>query len=267
MRGPTTSVQVVALRPEGPFERPDRVVTEEPLQVRVAVPGGPELDVAVTLRTPGHDTELAVGLLCTEGIITSAADVAAVRAGAEAVTVALRGAPAAPPAQRRFVASSSCGTCGKASAEDLELPAAPLGPGPVVARSVLVGLPDRLREAQRVFDRTGGLHAAGRFTAAGERVLVREDVGRHNAVDKVVGAGLLAGELPLAGEVLVVSGRVSFEIVQKAAVAGLAVIAAVSAPSSLAVSAARRRGLTLAGFVRGGAANVYTGRERVDVEA
>jgi FdhD protein len=266
MTSPTTSVQVVALRPDGPFERPDRVVTEEPLQVRLALPAGPALDVAVTLRTPGHDTELAVGLLCTEGIIRSAAEVAAVRAGAEVVTVALRGEPVSAPAQRRFVASSSCGTCGKASVDDLEVPAEPPGPGPVVPRSVLVALPDRLREAQRLFDRTGGLHAAGRFTATGEARAVREDVGRHNAVDKVVGAALLAGELPLTDEVLVVSGRVSFEIVQKAAVAGLAVIAAVSAPSSLAVSAARRRGLTLVGFVRDGTANVYTGPERVDVD-
>jgi FdhD protein len=131
---------------------------------------------------------------------------------------------------------------------------------------VLVELPDRLREAQHLFDRTGGLHAAGRFTAAGEAVTVREDVGRHNAVDKVVGAAALAGELPLTDDMLVVSGRVSFEIVQKAAVAGLAVIAAVSAPSSLAVSAARRRRLTLVGFVRGGTANVYTGPERIDLE-
>jgi FdhD protein len=260
----TTSVQVVALRPEGPFERPDRVVTEEPLQVRLALPGGPEVDVAVILRTPGHDTELAVGLLVTEGIITSGADVAAVRAGTDAVTVALRGAPATPPAQRRFVASASCGTCGKASVDDLEVAGPPLGPGPVVPRAVLVGLPERLRDEQRLFDRTGGLHAAGRFTATGAAVVVREDVGRHNAVDKVVGAAALAGELPLTDQVLVVSGRVSFEIVQKAAVAGLAVIAAVSAPSSLAVSAARRRGLTLVGFVRDGTANVYTGAERID---
>lgn len=266
MTRPTTSVQVVALRPDGPFERPDRVVTEEPLQVRLALPSGPELDVAVTLRTPGHDTELAVGLLCTEGIIRTAGEVAAVRAGSEVVTVALRGEPASLPAQRRFVASSSCGTCGKASTDDLEVPADPPGPGPVVPRSLLVSLPDRLREAQRLFDRTGGLHAAGRFTATGEARAVREDVGRHNAVDKVVGAALLAGELPLGDEVLVVSGRVSFEIVQKAAVAGLAVIAAVSAPSSLAVSAARRRGLTLVGFVRDGTANVYTGPERIDVD-
>jgi len=264
---PTTSVQVVALRPDGPFERPDQVVTEEPLQVRLSMPGGPDLDVAVTLRTPGHDTELAVGLLVTEGIITSGTDVAAVRAGAEAVTVALRAAPTSAPAQRRFVASASCGTCGKASVEDLEVAGPPLGPGPVVPRSVLVELPERLREAQRLFDRTGGLHAAGRFTAAGQARAVREDVGRHNAVDKVVGAAALAGELPLADEVLVVSGRVSFEIVQKAAVAGLAVVAAVSAPSSLAVSAARRRGLTLVGFVRGGTANVYTGAERIDVDS
>jgi len=266
MNRPTTSVQVVALRPEGPFERPDRVVTEEPLQVRLSLPGGPEVDVAVTLRTPGNDTELAVGLLVTEGIITSGTDVAAVRVGTDAVTVALRGEPASPPAQRRFVASASCGTCGKASVDDLEVAGPPLGPGPVVPRSVLVDLPERLRGGQRLFDRTGGLHAAGRFTAAGEAQAVREDVGRHNAVDKVVGAAALAGELPLTEEVLVVSGRVSFEIVQKAAVAGLAVLAAVSAPSSLAVSAARRRGVTLVGFVRDGTANVYTHPERIDLD-
>jgi len=265
--GPTTSVQVLALRPGGALARPDRVVTEEPLQVRLVTPGGPEVDVAVTLRTPGHDTELAVGLLCTEGIVASSADVAAVRALQDVVTVALRGAPATAPAVRRFVASSSCGTCGKASADDLLVRSAALGAGPVIARSVLVDLPERLRTEQRLFDRTGGLHAAGRFTAEGEARAVREDVGRHNAVDKVVGAALLAGELPLTDEVLVVSGRVSFEIVQKAAVAGLALVAAVSAPSSLAVSAARRLGLTLVGFVRDGSANVYTGPERVAVDA
>ncbi|CAN5503017.1 formate dehydrogenase accessory sulfurtransferase FdhD [soil metagenome] len=263
----STSVQVLRLGPSGAAERPDRVVTEAPLQVRVAPPAGPELDVAVTLRTPGHDTELAVGLLRSEGLLPSAAELGAVRAGADVVTVTLRRALGAQPAPRSFLVSASCGACGKTSVSDIAVDTEPLAPGPVVAASVVVDLPERLRASQRVFERTGGLHAAGRFGPTGAAVVVREDVGRHNAVDKVIGAGVLAGGMPLADEVLVVSGRVSFEIVQKAAVAGLAVVVAVSAPSSLAVVTARRLGLTLVCFVRDGSANVYTGRERSDLDA
>jgi FdhD protein len=170
-------------------------------------------------------------------------------------------------ATRRFVSTSACGVCGKATLDDLEVRCAPVGQGPVVPASVLRSLPVRLTEHQRVFGETGGLHAAARFTPAGDVIAAREDVGRHNAVDKLVGAALLDGALPLGGEVLMVSGRLSFEIVQKAAVAGLPLLCAVSAPSSLAVATAQRFGQTIVGFLRDGRFNVYTHPERVDLEA
>ncbi|HEV7537061.1 MAG TPA: formate dehydrogenase accessory sulfurtransferase FdhD, partial [Acidimicrobiia bacterium] len=170
-------------------------------------------------------------------------------------------------AQRRFYATSSCGICGKASLDQVEVHCAAIPPGEPVPASVVVSLPDRLRKAQRIFEQTGGLHAAGLFDRAGKVAAVREDVGRHNAVDKLVGRSLLAGELPLSDKVLMVSGRVSFELVQKAAVAGLPVICAVSAPSSLAVEAAERLGLAVVGFVRGRGFNVYSHPERVALEA
>jgi FdhD protein len=165
--------------------------------------------------------------------------------------------------QRNFYATSSCGICGKASLDDIEVRCEPVGAGPSVAADVLATLPDTLRSEQRLFDRTGGLHAAGLFTAEGELVSIREDVGRHNAVDKVIGEQLLAGHLPLAGHILQVSGRVSFEIVQKAAVAGIPIVSAVSAPTSLAVEAGERFGMTVVGFVRDGRLNVYSGSARV----
>jgi FdhD protein len=165
--------------------------------------------------------------------------------------------------RRNFYASSSCGICGKATLDDVEVHCAPLAPGPSVSPAAIQGLPDALRAGQRVFEQTGGLHAAGVFSASGELLSVREDVGRHNAVDKVVGEALLAGALPMTERLLQVSGRVSFEIVQKAARAGIPLIAAVSAPSSLAVEAAGRLGMTVVGFVRDGRFNVYTHAERI----
>jgi FdhD protein len=164
---------------------------------------------------------------------------------------------------RNFAATSSCGICGKAALDDVEVRCEPVAAGPEVSADVLVSLPERLRERQRVFDRTGGLHAAGLFTPDGELITLREDVGRHNAVDKVIGEQLLAGRLPLAGLVLQVSGRASFEIVQKAAVAGIPIVSAVSAPSSLAVDAGERFGMTIVGFVRDGGFNVYSHADRV----
>jgi FdhD protein len=165
--------------------------------------------------------------------------------------------------RRNFYATSSCGVCGKAALEDIEVRCEPVAPGPEVDLGFLISLPDRLREAQAVFERTGGLHAAGLFDASGTALAVREDVGRHNAVDKVVGERYLAGQVPADGTILQVSGRASFEIVQKAAVAGIPIVSAVSAPSSLAVEAAERFGMTLVGFVRDGRANVYSHPERV----
>jgi len=255
-------------------ERPDRVVTEEPMEIRVQGPGSEPKPLAVTMRTPGHDFELAVGLCHTEGILRGFDALAGVRycvdgAGPQelnVVTVAVRHRVDLDAYRRALVVSASCGLCGTTTLDQVERDCAPLPPGPEVARSVLVDLPARLRTEQAVFDATGGLHAAGLFSASGEAVWVREDVGRHNAVDKLVGRGLLDGVLPLTETVLVVSGRVSFEIVQKAAMAGIPVLVAVSAPSSLAVAAARRLGLTVVGFVRDGRGNVYSHPERVSAD-
>ena len=243
------------------------------MEIRAGGPGQPPVSVAVTMRTPGSEAELAVGFLRTEGLIESRDEIEGVEVGDPAalaqpddvVFVRLRHPfDASKVAERNFVATASCGICGKASIDEIAIRSDPLPAGrPVVDRAVLIGLPDRLRAAQRAFATTGGLHASGLFTPTGELVTLREDVGRHNALDKLVGAELLAGRLPLHDRLLLVSGRVSFEIVQKAAVAGIAFLAAVSAPSDLAVEAAGRLGLTLVGFLRGDGFNVYTGRERI----
>jgi FdhD protein len=223
------------------------------------------------MRTPGGDFELAVGFLFTEGLI-DAGDVHRVAycdnvPGEDQqyniVSVTLDAPLDRERLHRNFAATSSCGICGKAALDDVEVRCAPVAPGPEVSADVLVSLPDRLRAGQKVFARTGGLHAAGLFTPEGELVTLREDVGRHNAVDKVIGEQLLAGRLPLSGHVLQVSGRASFEIVQKAAVAGIPIVSAVSAPSSLAVEAGERFGMTIVGFVRDGGCNVYAHPERV----
>jgi FdhD protein len=273
-RRAVTSVRVCAIDGDTVRERPDKVVTEEPMEIRLHGPGQDADALAVTMRTPGNDFELAVGFCLTEGLLRSVDDldtVAYCLAGEgeqeyNIVTVKVRHPVDRAGRPRSFVANASCGLCGKTTLDEVEQQCAPVGAGPIVARSVVGALPDRLRAAQAVFDATGGLHAAGRFTAAGELVAVREDVGRHNAVDKLIGHALLERHLPLAGDVLMVSGRVSFEIVQKAAMAGIPIVGAVSAPSSLAIDAARRFGQTLVGFVRGDTANVYTHPERIDLE-
>ena len=258
-----------------PTRRPDALAVEEPLELRVD--GRP---LAVTMRTPGHDVELAHGFLLTEGVITEVADVVTARwcdsAGGTGETgattynvldVAL--APGvAPPAtgvERNFYTTSSCGVCGKASLDAVRLRSrfSPADDPVSVAPETLYALPDALRAAQRVFDSTGGLHAAGLFTADGTPLVVREDVGRHNAVDKVLGWALLHDHVPARGCVLMVSGRASFELAQKAVMAGVPVLAAVSAPSSLAVALAEETGVTLVGFLRGTAMNIYTGGERM----
>lgn len=240
------------------------------MEIRVHGPGAAAEPVAVTMRTPGHDFELAVGFCRTEGLLRASEDLAEVRYCVDVdeqeynvVTVALR-RPVDLSAHRRVVASSSsCGVCGKATLDEVALDCAPVGAGPEIARSTLLTLPETLRAAQAVFDATGGLHAAGLFTPDGALEMLREDVGRHNAVDKLVGNGVMNGRLPLSDRVLMVSGRLSFEIVQKAAAAGIAVIGAVSAPSSLAVAAAERFGQTVVGFLRDGRGNVYTNPERI----
>jgi FdhD protein len=252
-------------------ERADTLATEEPLEIRVQGAGQDQVQVAVTMRTPGGDFDLAVGFLYTEGLIAPG-EVRRVaycdnlpgqdqRYNVVAVTL---DRPFDPERLRRnFYANSSCGVCGKAALEDVEVRCEPVEPGPEIDLDILLSLPERLRAAQRMFERTGGLHAAGLFTVQGEAVGVHEDVGRHNAVDKAIGDRYLAGRVPASGHVLQVSGRASFEIVQKAAVAGIPIVSAVSAPSSLATEAAERFGMTLVGFVRDGRCNVYAHPERV----
>jgi FdhD protein len=249
----------------------DALATEEPMEIRVDAPGMEQRQVAVTMRTPGNDFELAAGFLHTEGLVAATGDVRSVRYCSvpreeqqyNVVTVDLARPYDADLLQRNFYTTSSCGICGKASLDSISVRCGPVADGLTVSEAVVVELPGRLREAQRLFERTGGLHAAGLFDAEGRLLELREDVGRHNAVDKLVGHALLAGALPLSERVLMVSGRLSFEIVQKAAVAGIPVVCAVSAPSSLAVDAGRRFGMTLVGFLRGSRFNIYTGVERI----
>jgi FdhD protein len=252
--------------------RPDTVAAEEPLEIRLD--GKP---LAVTMRTPGHDFDLVHGFLATEGVIAGPDDIAALRycdsVDAEGrntynvVDVDLAPGVEAPETglERNFYTSSSCGVCGKASIDAIRTKTAyDVAGDPVrLPLAVLLALPDGLRAAQEVFEKTGGLHAAGLFTSEGGLLAVREDVGRHNAVDKVIGGGVREGRLPLAGRVLMVSGRASFELTQKAAMAGIPVLAAVSAPSSLAVELSREVGITLVGFLRGDGCNVYTHLDRI----
>jgi FdhD protein len=233
----------------------DLVAVEEPLEIRVD--GEP---IAVTMRTPGNDEELAAGFLYGEGLVTEAPALGPTEDLA-ANTIELTGPLARSPAARRFFTSSSCGVCGKGALEEVAVLSPPLPPGPLVPRSLLAGLPERLE--QPGFARSGGLHATGLFDTDGDAIAVREDVGRHNAMDKVVGWALLAGRLPLHGLILCVSGRLSFELVQKACVAGAPILVGVGAPTSLAVELAQDRGLTLCGFARGERVNVYAGSERV----
>ncbi|MFL5920140.1 MAG: formate dehydrogenase accessory sulfurtransferase FdhD [Gaiellaceae bacterium] len=253
---PYAAARVEVLRlPDGATE-PDRVAVEEPLEIRIG--GQP---VAVTMRTPGHDEELALGFCLSEGLEPVAASAPADLA-ANTVDV---DAPAFEPErlQRSFYTSSSCGVCGKGALEAVAVEAPRVESGLTVGAELLAALPERLREAQPAFAATGGLHATGLFDPAAELLCLREDVGRHNAMDKVVGWAFREERLPLADTVLCVSGRLSFELVQKAAVAGCPILVAVGAPSSLAVDLAADRGVTLCGFVRGGRLNVYSEPWRV----
>ena len=244
----------------------DELAAEEPMEIRVD-----GVAVAVTMRTPGDDFDLALGFCLTEGIVEDAGAVATMRYCVDGeqqynVVNVDRRVPAVVPAElrRNLYTSSSCGICGTASIEAVQSRGGSVADDPLVVDAATVAaLPARLREAQRVFERTGGLHAAGVFDADGALVCIREDVGRHNAVDKVIGWAAREGRLPLNGHVLAVSGRVAFEIVQKAVLAGIPFIVAVSAPTSLAVNLAESSGLTLAGFVRDGGMNIYAGSQRV----
>jgi FdhD protein len=254
---PYSTTRTGVLRLPGGIEEPDLLAVEEPLEIRIG--GQP---VAVTMRTPGHDEELALGFCLSEGLRPAAAhvpdDLAANTVDVEA--------PGFDPdrLRRSFYTTSSCGVCGKGALEAVAVETARVGSGLTVPLAVVESLPGRLRDEQPAFAATGGLHATGLFTGAGDLVCLREDVGRHNALDKVVGWAFTQGRLPLADGVLCVSGRLSFELVQKAAVAGCPVMVAVGAPSSLAVELAADRGITLCGFVRDGRANVYTEPWRIE---
>ena len=272
-RGSKTKVRVRVVEEGRARVRPDALATEEPMEIRL-ISGDTMQTVAVTMRTPGADFELAAGFLYGEGIISSPEDIRrisyCVDVDAEQqyniVNVELRGGRSYDPRplERHFYTTSACGVCGKASLEQLELRGCPvILPGPEVSPETIYALPEKLREAQGLFDATGGLHAAALFDKEGKLVALREDVGRHNATDKLVGWALLEGRLPLAHHIVMVSGRSSFEILQKCLTAGVPIVCAISAPSSLAVEVARQFGMTLIGFLRGNRFNVYSGHQRV----
>jgi FdhD protein len=274
-RGSKTKIRVRVVEDGRTRVRPDALATEEPMEIRV-ISGGSRQTVAVTMRTPGADFELAAGFLYGEGIISSPEDIKKIsycvdpEVDAEQqyniVNVELRaGRKYDPrPLERHFYTTSACGVCGKASLEQLELRGCPvIPPGPEIAAEKIYGLPQKLREAQGLFEATGGLHAAALFDAEGDLIALREDVGRHNATDKLIGWALLDGRLPLSNHAVMVSGRSSFEILQKCLTAGVPIVCAISAPSSLAVDVARRFNITLVGFLRGNRFNVYSAPERV----
>ena len=250
--GPAMAYTVTKVEYDG---REDEVAVEEPLEIRVD--GAP---LVVTMRTPGHDEELALGFLYGEGLIDGPHEAGPTHDFANN-TVEVAGPLTRDPGQRRFYTTSSCGVCGKGALEEVAVHSAPLADGPAMDRDLLAALPDRL--VQPAFERTGGVHATGLFDRNGELLIAREDVGRHNAMDKVIGRALLDGLVPLAERILCVSGRLSFELVQKAAVAGAPILVGVGAPSSLAISLAEDRGMTLCGFARRGSVNVYAHPGRI----
>ncbi len=274
-RGSKTKTRVRVFEDGRMRVRPDSLATEEPMEIRL-VSGGAKQTVAVTMRTPGADFELAAGFLYGEGIISSADEIlkisycvdsdVSVEQQYNIVNVELRSGRDYDlrPLERHFYTTSACGVCGKASLEQLELRGCPvIPPGPEVSAETIYSLPEKLREGQGLFDATGGLHAAALFDADGKLLALREDVGRHNATDKLVGWALLEGKLPLNEHVVMVSGRSSFEILQKCLTAGVPIVCAISAPSSLAVDVARQFNITLVGFLRNSRFNVYSASERV----
>src|SRR5918999_3966367 len=277
-RGSKTKVRVRVVEGGRMRVRPDSLATEEPMEIRL-LSGGARQTVAVTMRTPGADFELAAGFLFGEGIVKTPEDIAKISYCVDSdldaeqqyniVNVELRAGREYDlrPLERHFYTSSACGVCGKASLEQLELRGCPVvTAGPEVSAEIINTLPEKLREAQGLFDVTGGLHAAALFDNKGELLALREDVGRHNATDKLVGWALLEGRLPLTDHIVMVSGRSSFEILQKSLAAGAPVVCAISAPSSLAVDVARQFNMTLIGFLRGNRFNVYAGSERIRPE-
>jgi len=273
--GRTAGVRVYTLNCDSGKSADDTVVTEEPLEIRLLARGVTRT-LAITMRTPGNDFELAAGFVYNEGIVRARGEIAGINYCLEAaierdqryniVNVELTSAtlPDLDRLERHFTTSSACGVCGRAQLDSLrDLGVEPLDDDVRVGPATLYALPDRMREAQRVFESTGGLHAAALFDEKGAVKAVREDVGRHNAVDKLVGWGLMEGRLPFARSILMVSGRAGYEILQKSAVARIPIVCSVSAPSSLAVDLAREFNVTLAGFLRGERANIYAGTERI----
>jgi len=274
-RGSKTRTRVRVVEGGRSRGRPDSLATEEPMEIRL-ISADARQRVAVTMRTPGADFELAAGFLYGEGIVSSPEDILKISYCVDRdldaeqqyniVNVELRGGGEYDlrSLDRHFYTTSACGVCGKASLEQLELRGCPLiPPGPEISAEVIYSLPEKLREAQGLFEATGGLHAAALFDSGGELLALREDVGRHNATDKLVGWALLERRLPLSDHIVMVSGRSSFEILQKCLTAGVPVVCAISAPSSLAVDVARRFDMTLVGFLRGEKFNLYAGAERV----
>jgi FdhD protein len=276
--GSRTRARVLRVEDARAVERLDHLATEEPLEIRV-IAGEARRTVAITMRTPGADFELAAGFLHGEGVLGTRDELRSIaycvdrdlrqeqRYNTVTVELAAQELPTLSGLDRHFITTSACGVCGKASLDALVARGCTtLGEGPTLGAQLLLTMPDRMRAAQGLFDSTGGLHAAALFDAAGELLCLREDVGRHNAVDKVVGWAFLEDRVPIGG-VLVVSGRASYEIVQKALAAGVSVVCAVSAPSSLAVDVAKRFGMTLVGFLREGRFNVYAGANRIQLGA
>lgn len=271
--GLTTPAAMIALEAHHRRELIDDLATEEPLEIRLAAQGATQ-SLAVTMRTPGNDFELAAGFLFSEGVVSQRYDIAGISycvdpaVGEEQryniVTVELAGAmPALERLERHFTVNSSCGVCGKSSIEALQVRAQPNADQFQVSYDFIAELPDKMRSAQRIFASTGGLHASALFDKGGNLVVLREDVGRHNALDKIIGWALLNDRLPLRESVLLVSGRASYELLQKSITAGIPIVCAVSAPSSLAVETARAFNVTLCGFVRGTRCNVYTAPDRI----
>lgn len=277
MKLPVENIQIIKVTPNGLHSKPDLLAVEEPLEIRLGF-GQPatreQRSLSVTMRTPGHDFELAVGFLFTEGIINSVEQIETVKycsdTGKQAeyenlVRVELKQEVQLDfgKFQRHFYTSSSCGVCGKSSIDSVKVICDPIQHNLKITKEVIHSLPQRLREAQQFFEYTGGLHASALFNKEGMLIILREDVGRHNALDKIIGAMLFKNEVPMSDFILMLSGRTSFELVQKAAVAGIPIIAAVGAPSSLAVDLAKETGMTLLGFVREGGFNIYCGEQRI----
>ena len=279
MAGSSFAVDINKVDGGAQTPQPDRVAVEEPLEIRLGystTEGRASRSVSITMRTPGNDRELAAGFLFTEAIVQRAADIAAIEVcGPPApdsgnhnvirVELAAEVDVDLGRLQRHFYTTSSCGVCGKTSLDALRVGGAEPAPdpGPVFSRDILIAIPDALRSAQHTFDTTGGLHAAAAFNSKGDLLVTMEDVGRHNAVDKVIGSLLLNKDLPATELGLMVSGRASFELMQKTLVAGMPLLAAVSAPSSLAVQLAREFNMTLIGFLRGNTFNIYSGEQRI----